>query len=576
MEKFNSIGPVVLFVSFLFNTFPSAQEWYTTVVDSDGDVGLCSDIALDSTDSPHISYFDADNADLKYAYWDGNDWQIQSPDPAGTVGRFCSIALDSNNHPHISYRDSSVQELKYAFCDGTGWHIECVDLLGVHHGGRTAIAVDSNDRPHISYTRVITHYSGGMRPWYEYGIKYAYWNGYGWEVFTIDSQDYHGLYNADLALDENDRPFITYYNQDFSELKCAYKDDLGWHTDTVDGYGLGSRSSITVDSNGCPHVSYCRAMEYGSYTDYDLKYAFKNGGSWDSEYVDTEGWAGNHNSITLDLSGYPKIAYYDRQNGGNLKYASWNGSDWDISVVDNSGDVGKYTSIEYSRKNGPYISYYNETNGSLKLAWYGTPYIRVKLLSFSAEPIAGNRVKLDWSVENTGGVLIDGFDLYRADGGKSRFNTGDRTNTDKDESIGTKINEELITGWSPYTYIDAGLIRNTVYEYVLEAVSIDNSEVIGEVKCEVGSGPAGKFSLFQSRPNPTKGWATIGFVLNEQTDVTLTVYDLSGRQLIKLADGVTLPPGEHDVRTPRLAPGVYIYRIDAGGFRATKKMVVIR
>jgi hypothetical protein len=244
--------------------------------------------------------------------------------------------------------------------------------------------------------------------------------------------------------------------------------------------------------------------------------------------------------------------------------------------VDDSLDVGRDTSIEYSKKNGPYISYYNATNGSLKLAWYGTPYIGVKLLSFSAEPIVGNRVKLDWSVENTGGVLIDGFNLYRSDTGKSRLDTGNRTNIDKGKSIGTKINEELITGRSPYTYIDDGLICNTTYEYVLEAVSVEGSEVIGAIKCEFGTNLPGKFSLFQSKPNPTKGGATIGFVLNEQTDVTLTVYDLSGRELIKLADGVTLPPGEHEVRTPRLTPGVYIYRMDAGGFRATGKMVVIQ
>ncbi len=57
-------------------------------------VGQFSSLALDEQGRPHISYYDAAYADLKYAYFDGASWRIETVDSEGYVGEYTSLALD--------------------------------------------------------------------------------------------------------------------------------------------------------------------------------------------------------------------------------------------------------------------------------------------------------------------------------------------------------------------------------------------------------------------------------------------------------------------------------------------------
>jgi hypothetical protein len=95
----------------------------------------------------------------------------------------------------------------------------------------------------------------------------------------------------------------------------------------------------------------------------------------------------------------------------------------------------------------------------------------------------------------------------------------------------------------------------------------------GEAATALGGEPA----LLPASPNPFNPVTRLSYYLPEQQHVQLTVYDVSGRQVEVLEDGVR-PAGEHSVEwnARGLASGVYFYRLVAGDFVQTKKMVLMR
>jgi hypothetical protein len=89
-------------------------NWTTETVDSTGNTGWDTSLALDSIENPHIAYYRFDLGNLRYAKHNGNNWELEDVDTIGDVGEFCSLALDSNDDPHISYYDFDLEDLKYA------------------------------------------------------------------------------------------------------------------------------------------------------------------------------------------------------------------------------------------------------------------------------------------------------------------------------------------------------------------------------------------------------------------------------------------------------------------------------
>jgi len=177
-----------------------------------------------------------------------------------------------------------------------------------------------------------------------------------WTTETVSSSA--GGYTS-LAIDTNGWPHISYFGGS-SDLKYAYRDSTGWHITTIDATGtVGKWTSIDLDGLDYPHISY-----YDDTND-DLKYAYQDNNGWHIEVVDqrSSGSVGEMSHLVLDNDGNPNILYqavYD--NYRRLIYAEKTGSTWSIEQIDYDIENNRNIAVVIDQYNLPNIIYYVDDN----------------------------------------------------------------------------------------------------------------------------------------------------------------------------------------------------------------------
>jgi len=533
---------ILIFLLVLLNYALCQPTWHIITVDSYDNVGTTCSLALDSMNEPHISYVrvydpQADWYDLKYAVYNGNTWDIAVIlHTAFTYDT--SIALTSDNIPNISFTDYGYQ--KYATLNGTTWQISTID----QYRRFSAITVDSQNHPHIAYQQTELD-----------DFKYAYFDGSNWQLQTIDPMYASGQGdNNSITTDSQNNPHISYCQDAIGQLRYAHKVISSWvieYPDTLQG-STGLSTSICLDSQDRPCISHCNPLRYCS----------KATGTWQVQQVDTN--VGG-TSLALDSNGYPFIAYRKLVPTPGLYMANWDGSTWQLETVDPSSNTGLFCSLKLDSADKPHIAYMlSGTYQDLMYAWYGDGSLGVDLQSFTAQP-APNSIKLCWQAQNIGPALLAGFNLYRID-----------LSRDPDKKY-VQLNQNLIIGNSPYTFLDSRIESGVNYQYRLWATYTDSSrEEVGTNECSNDSIQPAAFSLISVYPNPAKSSLTCRLSLSQPSQVNLTLYDISGR--LVLAKRYALPTGEQDIALSlgKLAKGVYTVQVESSGAVESKRIVVLR
>jgi len=100
-----------------------------------------------------------------------------------------------------------------------------------------------------------------------------------------------------------------------------------------------------------------------------------------------------------------------------------------------------------------------------------------------------------------------------------------------------------------------------------ELVEVDRSEI----------GLPTVTSLAQNYPNPFNANTNISFSLAEAGNVSLNVYDITGRLVTTLVDG-QMDAGQHVVvwDASSVSSGVYFYKLSTGDYSATKSMNLLK
>jgi len=85
------------------------------------------------------------------------------------------------------------------------------------------------------------------------------------------------------------------------------------------------------------------------------------------------------------------------------------------------------------------------------------------------------------------------------------------------------------------------------------------------------------FALLQNYPNPFNPSTVISFRLPVASDVRVVVYDILGREVsVIVNEKRTAGSYAEKFDASALASGVYLYRLAAGGFVQTRKMILVR
>jgi hypothetical protein len=200
-----------------------------------------------------------------------------------------------------------------------------------------------------------------------------------------------------------------------------------------------------------------------------------------------------------------------------------------------------------------------------------------------------------WAVStwNRNGVLIAVFDTTKV------FDTGDEPNVwnvewqipleslKLDNTVGTQFGFETQQGDND---ANAATARESISKWwwgmgndpSWNDASAFGTAVFAGANPDVGVrdrsiSSAKNFQLAQNYPNPFNPTTTIAYTLNSVGKVRLSVYDLMGKEVAILVDGIQ-PAGQQKAQfnASKLSSGIYFYKLQTAGQVLTRKMTLVK
>jgi hypothetical protein len=193
------------------------------------------------------------------------------------------------------------------------------------------------------------------------------------------------------------------------------------------------------------------------------------------------------------------------------------------------------------------------------LATYNDNTLPVELTSFTANLI-GSSVVLKW--ETATEIDNYGFDIERC------------ANYKNFERIG--FIEGAGNSNSPKYYEFTDDYVNGVLRYRLKQIDTDGQFAYSDI-IEIETPTIETYELYQNNPNPFNPTTTIKYALPKESKVLLEVYNTLGQKVVTLIDEVkSAGYFSLEFNARNLPSGIFIYRLRAGDYIETKKMVLLR
>jgi hypothetical protein len=404
------------------------------ILDDSTDNGRSVDIAVDSTDTAIVAFYNSTDNWLDMAVVDSDcrdgtpACTVSTLDGTDRAGDGVALAVDTNDVMHLAY---NVNLEVYYLREGTAPHL--VDGAA-RNRGKLDISTDLAGTAHISYVGSDT----------EYVLNYTRCSGspaISCEVVTLGPLgNYSGEYHQKMTLDRTGSANITYYDPTHYEIRmttgedACFNPELGtcpepislWnvgHNWTAPAIALGSPGylhvvfsdilrgrmnhmiiekqlpsvfvdvvadqwavmfgilagnvAVKADQNAIGHVAYDRVWNF----DQHMYYRKMDGVSPPVLIDDTGDQMGTHMSIDVDSSGTAHISYRDR-TADALKYASVTNNSPTVSTPD-PNQAGCASTLRLDSTETPTVAY---CAGNQVGSLCSDPCPEIRLLQLGSSP----------------------------------------------------------------------------------------------------------------------------------------------------------------------------------------------
>jgi hypothetical protein len=187
----------------------------------------------------------------------------------------------------------------------------------------------------------------------------------------------------------------------------------------------------------------------------------------------------------------------------------------------------------------------------------------VELSSFTASVNAEGNVLLYWTTATE--INNQMFEIER------RSKEGQFITIGYVEGYGTTTEPQ------EYSYVD-NTVGTGIYYYRLKQIDFNGTyEYSDEIEVEVEVNGPLTFVLKQNYPNPFNPTTKISYTIPERSNVSLKIFNLLGSEVVELVKG-EVEAGSYiiEFNASALPSGIYFYRLKAGSFVETKKMVLMK
>ncbi|MDQ3021950.1 MAG: FG-GAP-like repeat-containing protein [Bacteroidota bacterium] len=354
-------------------------------------------------------------------------------------------------------------------------------------------------------------------------------------VLPFLCRNYDQLINNNMGIFSSN--FIYTYLIESSTIVFTFRDSKSFDYNN-DGYIDIISPGLKLRNNGNATYSYIQSFGFS----FSLSSDFNGDG-----FID----------IVSSINYFQLVPLFTNLNDGAGNF---------VQAESNNGRFINGTSADFDNDGDIDVAAFDNSLPDISILLNGDVPFPAEFSSFTSS-VNSNTVSLRWtttSEENNSGFEIE-RSIVNAEWSKINFIEGSgNSNSPKN-----------------YSYDDRNLSSGK-YKYRLKQIDFNGNYKYYELHNEVSIGIPGKFELLQNYPNPFNPSTKINYSIRADGIVTIKIYDVNGKEVqtivneFKNAGYYSAEFKARDGQGSKLASGVYYYRMEAGSFVQTKKMLLLK